>query len=493
MASRRVLDSSRAALRARACRYTGVGAQTTWNHVSVRATTTSRPTLMSDGLEQGSKQRGNAAEVLGEGALPPEVVGLFGNLRDESLRRLDEFGPIHLFSLCWAYATARLLDDELRLKITEAAVERGRRRDRDATSSQRQVAAPGKDADSYAENVKLNATKWHTEMPSVLAEGPEWIAFYKPPFWQVDVDSKEASKAAASVTPFEDEDAEFDDDTSAEGPLRLHRWIHNAYSHLYPICLDALEAYGLMHRLDAQTSGVLLMAKSYVGAYWIRLQWCSYNVSKEYICLVHGWVDPSTREVHKRIRVDKKKAENSRRTVSTRCSVHDSGKPSYTEVVTLARFTKPNKSNRAGEVDKVVDDLERYSLVALKLHTGRTHQIRVHMQSIGHPLVTDVKYGEERFAGDRQWCARNFLHTFRLAFHDIPDEGPEQRRPEVYCPLPVDLRGALKHLVPADTESAARHTEWLSGEVSDISSFETYSSERSRQDRKGIQDGQVDR
>merc|ERR1712025_833069 len=63
----------------------------------------------------------------------------------------------------------------------------------------------------------------------------------------------------------------------------------------------------------------------------------------------------------------------------------------------------------------------RYSLVALKLHTGRTHQIRVHMLAIGHPLVYDKMYGEDRHRADREWCPRNFLHTYHLGFLDVPD------------------------------------------------------------------------
>merc|ERR550525_1078293 len=121
-----------------------------------------------------------------------------------------------------------------------------------------------------------------------------------------------------------------------------------------------------MHRLDMQTSGLLVCAKSYAGAYWLRLQWCSYLVDKEYVCLVHGWVDRSVREIHKRIRVDKKKAPNSRRTVSTRCSVGASGKPSYTEVFTLAHLTRVAIDRSKVEYDP---EPQRYSLVALKLHT----------------------------------------------------------------------------------------------------------------------------
>merc|ERR1712146_297077 len=109
---------------------------------------------------------------------------------------------------------------------------------------------------------------------------------------------------------------------------------------------------------------------------------------------------------------------------------------------------------------------QRYSLVALKLHTGRTHQIRVHMLSIGHPLVCDTKYAEELFPMDRQWCPRNFLHTYRLAFQDVPLDGTTKGGSlvEAMCPLPGDLREALGRLSPVDDTSAALHADWLAGD-----------------------------
>lgn len=83
----------------------------------------------------------------------------------------------------------------------------------------------------------------------------------------------------------------------------------------------------------------------------------------------------------------------------------------------------------------------------LKLHTGRTHQIRVHMLSIGHPLVTvsrptlrfrrpfeDSKYAEERLNEDKMWCPRNFLHTYRLAFLDVPKGSEESEVQELTVP-----------------------------------------------------------
>jgi len=458
--------------------------------------TNAAPGGKTEGSEAAAATNSEAEDAV---EIPPEVSELFDTLKTEALRRLDEFGPIHLFSLCWAYSTARLLDQDLQDSITNAALKLGQDRDANPNAGQfgkrsqrpRQLpttegeAPPPTDQSGEGSRSVQQDWKWY-ESPSILAEGKHWLALYKPPHWQVNVDSKEAAKEAeraAAAAPFEDDD----EDDDAEGPqvqekdknkLKLPLWVRDELAPKYEICRDPMEAFGLMHRLDAQTSGVLLCAKSYVGAYWIRLQWCAYAVDKEYVALVHGWVPPETREIHGRIRVDKKKAPNSRRTISTICSVAPNGKPSFTEVYTLSHLERAVENGEP----------EKYSLVVLKLHTGRTHQIRVHMQSIGHPLVCDSKYGQEMYAADQTWCERNFLHTYHLGFNDTPDEPAVSAQPgkpvDMLCPLPKDLRQALSTLKPIDDKSAQPYEDWMSGEVSRLKLFEEYLPEEKEDAKK---------
>lgn len=424
--------------------------------------------------------------------IPPEVTELFETLRLEAVRRLDEFAPIHLFSLCWAYSTARLLDDELQKQITGAALRLGRKKDSEATrrapraSRSDPPAQLGQGDPLEAETADPAEAASGSRFPEfgepyVAKEGRHWLAIYKPPHWQVSVDSKEAAKNATGAAPFQDddegdgEDDLLNEESKARRP-RIQTWIRQNLADRFPICTDSVEAFGLLHRLDAQTSGLLVCAKSYEGSYWLRLQWCSYMVDKEYICLVHGWVDRGVREINKRIRVEKRKAPNSRRTVSTFCTVGPSGKPSYTELFTLAHLKRTAQSEADGEVAPKV---EHYSLVALKLHTGRTHQIRVHMQSIDHPLVTDSKYAEDRVMADKTWCPRNFLHTYRLAFRDLA-EGTEEGQSdageivELRSPLPEDLRGALVQLEPVDEVSRQPWNDWVSGKLEALRAFDDY-------------------
>merc|ERR1712228_1121846 len=94
---------------------------------------------------------------------------------------------------------------------------------------------------------------------------------------------------------------------------------------------------------------------------------------------------------------------------------------------------------------------EEYSLVAIVIRTGRTHQIRVHLKHIGHPTVTDGKYTDElTYRQDKQWCPRNFLHRCRLTFEDT-----DHTFREAIAPLPCDLRVVLEKLAPASDGRSA--------------------------------------
>jgi len=296
----------------------------------------------------------------------------------------------------------------------------------------------------------------------------------------------------ASATPYDDDDA--DDTDQGQQSNSNHKrpqmlaWISRNLEHDYPICADDAEQRGLMHRLDVETSGLLLCAKSYVGAYWLRLQWHADAIDKEYVCVVRGWVDPSLREIQKPIRVDKFINEDSQQGFS-RSVISSAGKASKSEIITLAHLVKPEsgqevwsefetKTTESTVVQEHQADENCYSLVAVKLHTGRTHQIRVHMMSIGHPLVCDSKYSAGCFPAEHRWCLRNFLHTHRLGFDDVSDDGIVRGgRADIVCPLPEDLRDALGQLRPVGTKSARFHADWLSGEAKRICEFEAYAKE----------------
>jgi 23S rRNA pseudouridine1911/1915/1917 synthase len=166
---------------------------------------------------------------------------------------------------------------------------------------------------------------------------------------------------------------------------------------------------GIVHRLDKDTSGLMVVARTRAAMDALIRQIAARDVSRQYLALAHrAWEGQATRNVDAPIGRDPRNR--------LRMAVVDSGKPAQTTFERLA-------------------NAERGCLVRATLHTGRTHQIRVHMAHIGHPLVADPLYGGAPAAG----LERQALHAFRLAFAHPATGAPL----EFHAPAPVDLRKAL--------------------------------------------------
>jgi 23S rRNA pseudouridine1911/1915/1917 synthase len=172
------------------------------------------------------------------------------------------------------------------------------------------------------------------------------------------------------------------------------------------------ERAGIVHRLDRDTSGLLVVARS--DAVHRRLQALiqSRRLEREYLALVEGRPPARTGTIEASIGRDPR--------VRTRMAVGGNMPRQARTRFTLER------------------SLSGYSLLRLRLDTGRTHQIRVHLKSIGHPVAGDPEYGTAGLLG----LERQFLHATRLAFpHPVTGEPVE-----VHSPLPEDLREALERL-----------------------------------------------
>jgi 23S rRNA pseudouridine1911/1915/1917 synthase len=177
---------------------------------------------------------------------------------------------------------------------------------------------------------------------------------------------------------------------------------------------------GIVHRLDKGTSGVMVVAKHDRAHQSLTRQFSERGVEKEYVALVWGRVEAG-REIDAAIGRDPRH----RQRMSTRAS---RSRPAMTRIL------------RA-------EPLRGVTLVRISIATGRTHQIRVHMQAIGHPVVGDDVYGGVRrqLPADLRTIARldrPFLHAARLAFRH-PGDG---RRVEFDAPLPPDLQAVLDAL-----------------------------------------------
>jgi len=171
---------------------------------------------------------------------------------------------------------------------------------------------------------------------------------------------------------------------------------------------------GIVHRLDKETSGVMVVAKTSEAYRRLQRQFKQRKVQKLYLCLVWGKIT----------------AEEGR--ISWSIGRH----PTHGERMSI-KSRKPRKAETLYSVKK---RFAKFTLLEVKPLTGRTHQIRVHLSASGHPLVGDTRYGRRKSTNVE--CPRLFLHAFKLLFNH-----PEtQQRVEFSSPLPQDLKSFLENL-----------------------------------------------
>ncbi|HET7483023.1 MAG TPA: RluA family pseudouridine synthase [Actinomycetota bacterium] len=169
---------------------------------------------------------------------------------------------------------------------------------------------------------------------------------------------------------------------------------------------------GIVHRLDKETSGLLLVAKDDDAQASLVAAMKAREIARHYVALVRGRPPGATGTVD---------APVGRHPTRRRLmSVVGTGRPAVTHY-------------------EVVEGTAELSLLRVRLETGRTHQIRVHMSHLGHPVLGDRVYGGVSELSRRLGLTRPFLHAVKLAFPH-PDDG---RPIEVADPLPPDLLAAL--------------------------------------------------
>jgi 23S rRNA pseudouridine1911/1915/1917 synthase len=192
------------------------------------------------------------------------------------------------------------------------------------------------------------------------------------------------------------------------------------------------ERPGIVHRLDKDTSGLMLVAKNDDVQRALQSAIQQRLVDRKYVTLVHGRIVPDSGMIDAPIGRHPK--EPRKMWVSDAAGARQA----VTSFRTLERF-------EAGGVD------DGYTLAECKLQTGRTHQIRVHMAYIKHPVVGDPLYGRRKLKEDLG-LERQFLHSYSLAF-DHPVTG---ERISLVEPLPSDLRTALSSIADrSDGRTAA--------------------------------------
>jgi 23S rRNA pseudouridine1911/1915/1917 synthase len=195
---------------------------------------------------------------------------------------------------------------------------------------------------------------------------------------------------------------------------------------------------GIVHRLDRATSGLIVVAKNDFTHRRLAAQFSGRQVRKQYVALVHGWLKQEAGTIKSAISRD--------RIRRTRMTTRRSG---GREAVTHYKVR-----------ERIESEFGKFSLLDLKIDTGRTHQIRVHLASLGHPVVGDTLYGAprelrpqgSRGASQPLSLARNFLHAAALEFaHPRTGKALSFSRP--LPPELLDFLGRVRHASGYNVES----------------------------------------
>ncbi|HRY36574.1 MAG TPA: RluA family pseudouridine synthase [Candidatus Magasanikbacteria bacterium] len=180
---------------------------------------------------------------------------------------------------------------------------------------------------------------------------------------------------------------------------------------------------GIIHRLDKEASGLLVVARNQKMFNFLKKQFQERTVDKEYCVLVHGKVSADTGFIDFPLERSKNNERMAAIPKTVRGMENDEGKKSLTEFWVEKKFVN-------------------FSLLTVKIHTGRMHQIRAHFLAYDHPVVGDPLYFQKK--QKRKWddeLGRLFLHCFKLEFTDL-----QGNRQKYEIPLPKELTDFLKKL-----------------------------------------------
>lgn len=198
------------------------------------------------------------------------------------------------------------------------------------------------------------------------------------------------------------------------GPT-LVDWLRQRYPEA-PILRQDGERPGIVHRLDRDVSGCLVVALTPAAAEWLRQQFADRLVEKEYVALVNGRVEGESGEVTLPIG----------RSRSGRMAAH----------------VTPGEDDRSASTTwEVLERFVNFTLLQLRPLTGRTHQLRVHCKALGHSIVGDPVYVTRDARHRPRALGRPFLHARRLSF-----TAPDGQRVDASCGLPAELASYLSQL-----------------------------------------------
>lgn len=266
---------------------------------------------------------------------------------------------------------AGLLPDHSRSRL-QGWIEAGNVQVNGAPGKVRQTVGPGDEIAVWAQPAPeaLAFAPEAIDFP-VVDESPDWIVVNKP--------------AGLVVHP---------------GAGNWSGTLLNGLLHRYPELAQVARA-GIVHRLDKDTSGLMVVARNEIAQTHLVRQLQARSMGREYVALAHGWLAAAGK-------VDRPIGRDPR--VPVRMSVERPVAP------------KPAVTHYAPARRGQIDPGGRATEVVCRLETGRTHQIRVHLASLGHPLLADTIYGGKNIAG----AQRQMLHARALHFDDPGGRGEVQ-------------------------------------------------------------------
>lgn len=208
--------------------------------------------------------------------------------------------------------------------------------------------------------------------------------------------------------------------TTIRAPV-VQEWLQDRREELG---IQKVDRAGIVHRLDKDTSGALIVAKTMEAFFDLQRQFKEREVKKTYVALVHGRVKEKSGVVDAPVGRLPWNRE--------RFGVLSGGREAVTKYKVRGYYRLPDENSNDAE----------FSYLEVKPVTGRTHQIRIHLKHIGHSIVADTFYaGRKTSRRDLEWCPRLFLHAGGIVFKDIG--GKDVR---INVELPLDLNKALHSL-----------------------------------------------
>lgn len=342
------------------------------------------------------------------------------------------------------------------------------------------------------ETPKPSRRFWHTELPSAASQNNDDFAdsfeeIEKPFWWKDDYESlcfglqctpEEAlTSGAPPMKQWWDVEkiAESDNFVAFSKPAGMFvvtderglweesptNFIHVAHRRVDMPSKNEPSQRGICHRLDSHTSGVQIFGKSWKAFRHFVVQNGCHRMQKEYVALLEGRLGGSEGPFNGVVDVPLFKWQDYDRREFGSIVCTGRGSPAVTKYQVLRHWRVPAEGRLAfwGK--------ERwFTLVQLRILTGRTHQIRLHMAFLGHPLVGDIKYNSVRFEQDCALTPRIFLHCLRMEFQDM--DGETLVAASDLCP---DLQAVLCQLEslsvkePAETNvtSCAERVDFASG------------------------------